>query len=158
MISIYVKPVLKGVKGNLAKALLGRLKYNLARAGKKYIGEATKKAFKGRGDSIRKGLSYTIGRRSVTFHLSNVGIFHNFGVRQHKMKYLMKAKRPIPIELKSGEVIFRWASKKSMKRKGSWTHPGLKPKKFVEAGIKKMKSEFRDRIATEASKYIRGKK
>jgi len=157
MISIYVKPILKGVKGNLANALLGRLKYNLARAGKKYISEASKKSFKGKGNRIRKGIFYTIGQKSITFHLTAIGVFHNAGVRKHKMKYLMQAKRPIPIKLKSGEVIFRWASAKSMKKKNSWTHPGIKPKKFVEAGIKKLKDEFRERILSESSKYIRGK-
>jgi hypothetical protein len=158
MFSIYVKPILKDVKGNLANALLGRLKYNLARAGKKYISEASKKSFKGKGTSIRKGIFYTIGKKSITFHLTAIGVFHDSGVRQHKMKYLMKAKRPIPIKLKTGDVIFRWASAKSMKRKGSWTHPGIKPKKFAEEGIKKLKDEFRERLITESSKYIRGKK
>lgn len=150
--------MLNEIKTNFAKSLLGRLKYNIARSGVKYIKEATKNKFpKGKGVSIRKGIYYTLGKSSVTFHVSGVGVFHNFGVRKHKMKYLMKAKRPIPIKLKTGEVIFRWASAKSMKKKGSWTHSGIKPKKFMESGIKKLKQEFRGKIKKEASKYFRGK-
>ena len=157
MISVYLKPLLKEIKANFAKALIGRLKYNISRAGLKYIRESVKKSFGGKGNSIRKGTYYTLGRNSVTFHISSIGVFHNFGVRKHKMKYLTKAKRPIPIKLKTGEVIFRWASAKSMARKQSWTHPGIKPKRFLEDGIKKLKKEFRERIKEDSSKYFRGK-
>lgn len=157
MLTIYLKPVLKGIKSrDWGKLLLGRLKYSLARSGQKHIRDAAKKAFATGGNRVRKSVGYTIGRKSVTFHVGKVGFFHNFGVSKHKMKYLQKAKRPIPIELKNGEVIFRWASKKSMRRRGSWTHPGIKPKKFLEKGIEKMKNEFRSRLAEDTGRYLRG--
>lgn len=159
MLTVYVKPILKGMgNGDLAKLLLGRLKYSIARAGQKYIKDAAKSAFAGRGNRIRKSVGYTIGKKSVTFHISKIGFFHNFGVAKHKMKYLQKAKRPIPIELKNGEVIFRWASKKSMRRKGSWTHPGIAPKKFLEQGIQNLKKELRSRLMKDAGRYLRGGK
>lgn len=154
-----MKPILKGMgKNDLSKLLLGRLKYSIARAGQKHIRKSAKDAFSGRGNRVRKSVGYTIGRKSVTFHVGKIGFFHNFGVSKKKMEYLQKAKRPIPIELKNGEVIFRWASKKSMSRRGSWTHPGIKPKKFLEKGIDKMKKDLRNRMIEDASRYLRGGK
>lgn len=160
MLTIYVKPILNGVvrKNDLAKVLLGRLKYSLARLGEKQIRKATKDAFKGGGKRIRKSVSYTIGKSSVTFHISQIGIYHNYGVRRHKMEYLKKAKRPIPITLENGEVIFRWASKKSMSTRGSWYHPGIKAKAFLEKGTAKTKQEFRKRLIEATSRYLRGAK
>jgi len=157
MLRIYLKPLYsKKMREKFEKILDKRLKYNLARAGVKRIKEAQKQANpNGKGVRIRKGVNYTIGRRSVTFYLSQLGGYHNYGVRRHKMKYLMKAKRPIPIrDKKTGEIVFRWASKKSMRKRGSWTHPGLKPQKFLEKGLSDLKQDFKKRLRQQVRKYL----
>lgn len=136
--------------------LKGRLLYNLGRAGVKAIKEAQMKTSK-KGERIRQGINFTIGVNSVTFYLNKIGGYHNNGVRRHKMRYLQKAKRPIPIKLKSGELIFRWASPKSMAKPGSWTHPGISAKKFLQAGLKQMRNDFKNRLNTELHKYLKKK-
>ena len=71
------------------------------------------------------------------------------------MKYLQKATRPIPIKDKNtGEIIFRWASKKSMRKKGSWTHLGLPKTKFFEKGVEDLKKDFRKKLKSEFKKYM----
>lgn len=159
MLKVYVQPLLtKRLKGMFKKILDKRLKYNLARAGVKNIKEA-QRATMTKGARIRKGIRYTIGRSSVTFYLSGIGVYHNFGVRRHKMRYLTKATRPIPIkDHESGKIVFRWASKKSMRKPNSWVHPGMPPKNFLATGVKELKKEFRQRIRTETKKYLKGGK
>ncbi len=45
------------------------------------------------------------------------------GQKQGQMTWLLKSKRPTPLRLPDGTVIFRTASRASMLR-GSWMHPG----------------------------------
>lgn len=45
------------------------------------------------------------------------------GQPRHQMRWLVKARAPIPIVTDSGELIFRWATAKSMAN-GKWIHPG----------------------------------
>ena len=161
MLKVYIKPLLtKRLKGMFKKILDRRLKYNLARAGVKNIKNAQKASTaSGKGAKIRKGIRYTIGRSSVTFYLSGIGVYHNFGVRRHKMRYLMKATRPIPIkDHATGKIVWRWASKKSMRKPNSWYNPGMAPKNFLASGVKDLKKEFRQRMRTETQKYLKGGK
>lgn len=139
----------------MKQLLQNRLKYNLGRAGVKWIKKEQRKTST-KGVRIRKGVGFNIGKSSVSFFLNQIGTYHNFGVRKHKMTYLKKAKRPIPIKDKAtGRIVFRWASERSMKKKGSWTHPGMKPKKFLEHGVEDTKNEFRNRLKSELSKYLK---
>jgi hypothetical protein len=156
MLKVYIKPLLSKsvLKKKLDRLLTRRLKYNLGRAGLKKIREHQKNYGKN-GNSIRKSVSFTIGKSSITFHLNAIGSYHNYGVRKHKMKYLQKATRPIPIKDKNtGEIIFRWASKKSMRKKGSWTHLGLPKTKFFEKGVEDLKKDFRKKLKSEFKKYM----
>lgn len=139
----------------MKRLLQNRLKYNLGRAGAKWIKKEQRKT-SSKGVRIRKGVGFSIGRNSVSFFLNQIGSYHNFGVRKHKMKYLQDSKRPIPIKDKAtGKIVFRWASKRSMRKRNSWTHPGLEAKKFLEKGVKDVKNEFRGRLKTELSKYLK---
>lgn len=156
MLRVYIKPLLKrsALKKKLERLLSRRLKYNVGRAGLKQIRDAQRKAGKN-GERIRKGVSFTIGKSSITFHLNAIGSYHNYGVRKHKMKYLQKATRPIPIKDKTtGEIVFRWASAKSMRKRGSWTHPGLPATNFFETGVENLKKDFRQRLRKEFKKYM----
>lgn len=155
MLAIYLKPFKKGLSKKILKRFLDKkFKRNLARAGLKSIKEMQKKTSR-KGVRIRKGIHFTIGQKSITFHLNSIGYYHNYGVRRHKMKYLQKATRPIPIKTRTGELIFRWASKKSMKKRDSWIHPGLKPKNFLKKGIEELKKDFRKRIKNDIQKYLK---
>lgn len=166
---VNLKPFLKTVKKKLMRRVLTRkMLYNIGRAGVKNIKEAQMLTSK-RGESIRKGIGFTVGVRSVLFHLDygpagkkGAGFHQNKGVRRHQMTYLTKSKRPIPLIAKRnnaakgekiGDTIFRWATQASMNR-GSWMHPGYKGKKFLETGIKNMRAEFKERIQKDISKYI----
>lgn len=53
------------------------------------------------------------------------------GQKPGQMRWLVKAQRPIPIVLDSGELIFRSATPQSMSN-GSWYHPGRKPTTVIE--------------------------
>jgi len=134
----------------------------LAKAGLEKITEAQKKSTK-KGFRIRKGVYFTIGARSVTFHLSQIGAYHNFGVRKHKMRYLLKTPNIIvPIKAKwgpdRGKTIFRTVTKRSMnnptKPATGWVHPGLKPKRFFEKGLKELKKEFRNMMQVNIKKKL----
>lgn len=157
MLKVYLKPLKKGLgKTVLKKFLNRRFMYSLARAGLKSMKDMQRKS-SDKGASIRKGMSYTIGKSSITFYLSKVGYYHNYGVRRHKMKYLLKSgenRKIIPIKQKGQPVRFRTLTRRAMKKHGTWTHPGMKPKKFLEDGIEAMKATMRKRIATQLGKYL----
>lgn len=64
------------------------------------------------------------------------------GRKRAQMKWLRKARRPIPIITKEGKLIFRNATARSMKHgpltgpnvgtKPGWIHPGRAPTDFIE--------------------------
>jgi len=65
------------------------------------------------------------------------------GVRRHKMRYLLKATKPIPLETVNG-LMFRWATKESMGR-GKWIHPGFKRgKRFMHTAIQRTRVAVRE--------------
>ena len=164
---VNLKPFLKAVKKKMQKRILNRkMLNNIGRAGVKNIKAAQMLTSK-KGVRIRKGIGFTVGARSVTFHLDygtkkGAGYYQDKGVRRHQMKYLTKSKSPIPLVAKRnnpakgekiGDTIFRWATQASMNR-GGWMHPGYKGKKFFGKGIKLTKEEFKQRIQKDISKYI----
>jgi hypothetical protein len=57
------------------------------------------------------------------------------GVKPYQMTHLTKNPRPIPIIADNGEVIFRQPSSEMMSD-GSWRHPGIKGKHFLDKGKK----------------------
>ncbi len=83
------------------------------------------------------------------------------GQRKGQMKWLKKARRPIPIITETGKLIFRNATARSMangpltgpnvgKKKG-WIHPGRPPSDFVE----KAKAESRAFLKEKFEKAMR---
>jgi len=171
---VSMKPFMKSVKKKMESMIMSkRMMYDIGRAGVKNIKNAHMVTSK-KGERIRTGVNFTIGVRSVTFHMgrgegASTGrkdkqgrdndkksgfYYQNYGVKRHQMKYLMKSKRPIPLIAKFpnhkkgenvGDLIFRWASKASMDR-GGWWHPGTDPKNFFEGGIDDMRDEIKKRI------------
>ena len=161
MLRIYLKPLKKGItkKNWLRDFLDRRFKYSVARAGLKSIRESQRKT-SDKGARIRKGVTYTIGRNSISFFLNSIGYYHNYGVRKHKMKYLLKPgekMKVIPIQEKGQRVRFRTLTQRSMKKRGTWTHPGYKGKFFLEDGLKRMKNTMRKRLEMHLRKYLSGR-
>jgi hypothetical protein len=66
------------------------------------------------------------------------------GRRSGPMRWLAKARAPIPIITESGKIIFRSATARSL-QDGRWRHPG------------RQKSHFYDRAREEAREFLRTK-
>lgn len=87
----------------------------------------------------------------------------NYGIRAHKMTYLLNAHNAywmqsslghvqkiavIPLKLKDGSRIFRVAtSRQMMQNPGGppWWHPGIEPKRFLEGGLQDYKDQHLQR-------------
>lgn len=80
----------------------------------------------------------------------------NDGVRPYQMTHLTKARRPIPILLDNGEVIFRSATKESM-QEGKWRHPGFSGKNFIERGVAKAMGEVRSMAVENVKAKVRAR-
>jgi hypothetical protein len=76
------------------------------------------------------------------------------GQRKGQMKWLTKARAPIPIVTEDGELIFRWATPRSMKN-GRWVHPGHEPTTVIEKAREETREIVRDRMKKELAKQIR---
>ena len=101
-------------------------------------------------------VTFKLTKQGVKFIVADPAPYLERGVKSHKMKYLMKATRPIPIELASGAVIFRWASPKSMRKKGSWRHPGFdRGKGFMKKAVNKTREEGISQINEIARKIVK---
>jgi hypothetical protein len=96
--------------------------------------------------NMLKNVGYRLSPRGVKFEVrTNYAKYLEDGVRRHQMKYLLKSKKPIPIDAANG--IFRWASPKSMKEK-KWTHPGFKKGRgFMSESVKRTRKDLGDEIA-----------
>jgi hypothetical protein len=76
--------------------------------------------------NMSKSVRYKLLPKGVKFTIDSPAPFLEKGIRRHTMRYLLNSKGPIPLEdATTGNVIFRWATKKSMAR-GGWKHPGFK--------------------------------
>jgi hypothetical protein len=77
------------------------------------------------------------------------------GQRKQKMKWLLKAKRPIPIITDDGQLIFRTASAKSMGTRNRWVHPGRPPSDLVETAKKDAREAIKAKLEKELRKQLR---
>ena len=135
-IKVYGKPLKKKLKPPKFIDKKAFLK-EFAKQGKKYIRqEIDRHNWKHSPEGLKKSIKTKRKPSSVTFYSRHPGaLYQNQGVRSHQMKYLLKAKRPIPLETGRG-LIFRWATRTSMAR-GGWVHPGYTGKKFMQRGLKR---------------------
>jgi hypothetical protein len=76
------------------------------------------------------------------------------GQKREQMRWLMKAERPIPIITEKGELIFRWASPRSM-RDGRWIHPGRTPSSFIDRAKATSREFLKEKFRKELSKSVR---
>lgn len=76
------------------------------------------------------------------------------GQKTGQMRWLVKAKAPIPIITDEGELIFRSATPKSMAN-GKWIHPGRQPSNFIDLAKKEARKFVRERLSKEVIRQIR---
>lgn len=76
------------------------------------------------------------------------------GRRQRQMRWLMKAKRPIPIITKEGKLIFRSATPRSMDN-GSWYHPPRQNTTIIEKAREDAKKIIKARLLREFRKEVK---
>jgi hypothetical protein len=73
------------------------------------------------------------------------------GQKRQQMRWLTKARAPIPIFLDDGRLIFRSATRASMGR-GAWWHPGRAPTNYVDKAKALTRKFMRERITEEMEK------
>lgn len=113
--------------------------------------EITKRNLIKTGEMIQS-TNYKMTPKGVRFIVDDPAPYLEKGIRKHQMRYLMKSKGPIPIQVDEANVIFRWASPKSM-RKGHWKHPGFtRGKGFMRAAVKRTREQVVEDIRRIAMK------
>jgi hypothetical protein len=76
------------------------------------------------------------------------------GQDRMQMKWLTKARAPIPIVLDSGKLIFRNATPAGMAR-GAWWHPGRTPTNYIDKATELTRKFMRNRMMKEFEKNLR---
>lgn len=99
---------------------------------------------------LLQGMTTKLGPRSVTVIATDPAFRPLLeGQKAGQMRWLMKARAPIPIVLDSGELIFRSATPRSMAN-GKWYHPGRQPTTVIE----RAKAEARAVVKKEIKKLL----
>ena len=102
-----------------------------------------------------KSVRYKMTQQGVRFSVDSPMPYLEKGIRKHVLKHLLNSKGPIPITTEQGNVIFRWATKKSIAN-GSWRHPGFKRGKgMMRTAIKRTREQTTDDIKSIAKKVFR---
>lgn len=105
--------------------------------------------------ALKKGFKTKMGPSSIKIIATHPAFFPLLeGQKREQMTWLTKAKRPIPIVLDNGEVIFRNASPRSMAN-GKWYHPGRKATTVLEIARKKTRSLIKTRLVKEFKRQLR---
>ena len=126
---------------SLKKLILEKLRANILQ---ETFSDKAKKA-------LSEGIEARLGPRSVTVEAKNPAFRPLIeGQKKGQMRWLTKARRPIPIVTEEGELIFRSATPKSMAN-GSWVHPG-RPKTKV---IDRARDEARKVIQSQVKEMVR---
>lgn len=149
--AIYGRPFLKDLATSPERAMR-LLKNELAYRIKKklqdaQISERARKAF-------AKSIVVRLGPSSILIESKHPAMSKIIaGQKPGQMKWLMKAKTPIPIITDSGELIFRNATPRSMQN-GKWVHPGRQPQTFVDLAKREAKELVKQRIVAEFQRII----
>jgi hypothetical protein len=70
-----------------------------------------------------------------------------------QMRWLVKARAPIPIITEEGELIFRSATPRSMKN-GKWIHPGHEPTTIIEKARKEAREHIKKAIKRDLQRQV----
>jgi hypothetical protein len=154
--TIYGGPLVRGFDASPEKALQ-RVKASVLRRIRDKLIQST---FSDRAKrALYRAISVEIKASSLTIYARHPAFIQLIrGQRKGQMKWLTKARAPIPIITEQGELIFRSATIRSMKD-GKWIHPGRPPYDFVEKAkaeakvqIKKSMVKEMRRVAEEAAR------
>lgn len=118
--------------------------------------EVQKSAFSPRARrALAEGIGTKLGTNSVRIIAKHPAFFPLIeGQKKQQMTWLTKAKRPIPIILDNGELIFRSATPRSMSR-GRWYHPGRQPTTILERARKRAREIIKKRLTKEIQRKLR---
>lgn len=106
--------------------------------------------------ALYNGVAVKVGPNSITVvakHPSFRPLLE--GQRPGQMRWLLKAKGPIPIITEDGELIFRNATPRSMEN-GSWYHPGRQATTILERAREEARDVIREKIRKDLQKQVRG--
>lgn len=150
--SLYGKPLLRGL-GVSPENALNRVKYSVLRRLRDKLVQST---FSERAKkALAKSLMVEVGPSSLTLYSKHPAFTYLMrGQRKGQMRWLTKARAPIPIITEDGELIFRSATIKSMKD-GKWIHPGRPPYDFIEKAKKEARTQIRKAIVSEVTMVAR---
>jgi hypothetical protein len=105
--------------------------------------------------SLKSGFEVQRRARSVVVVAKHPGFRPLLEGRKHRqMRWLVKAKRPIPIITDTGELIFRNATPRSMDN-GSWYHPERKSTTVLEKATKAAREVLKKQLKKEFKLEIR---
>ena len=151
---VYMKPLLPdSFKGDTALILRQSKNEVLKRLRAKLMGTAFSKRAK---KALSKALKVEIKTSSLVVTVDHPAFEPLVkGQRKGKMKWLLKAKRPIPIITDDGKLIFRTASAKSMGTRKRWVHPGRPPSDFVEGAKQDAREALKAKFEKELRKQLR---
>ena len=153
---LYGKPLVKDLPD---KAQVEKVKHAaLHRAGKEAIKaiqrEIRRSSWNRSPVNLLNSFSYKVTGSTLEILSDHPAAqYLNKGVKPHQMIYLERADRPIPIIKENGELIFRNATRASMQR-GSWQHPGIKGKHFLDRGVRKAREKIKEEILHSYEKMI----
>lgn len=105
--------------------------------------------------SIKKDLHSETKKRVVRWWFTKPwALYHEYGVKKQKMKWLVGINKVIPIKT-AGGLIFRWAPKTMAK---AWIHPGLKAKHFFRNGLQDTQDRISKLVKQTLKRWAKGRK
>jgi len=152
---VYMKPLLPGELPNTGdlNTILKRSKTDLLRRVKRELMQT------GFSDRAKRAISQSIKIEIKPSSLQITATHPAFaplvkGQKSEQMKWLTKARKPIPIVTETGELVFRSATAKSM-ADGRWVHPGRPPSGFVDKAKEESRAFLKKKFRDGARKKIR---
>lgn len=136
----------KKVLRSLQQSVLKRIRHKILQSA---FSDRAKKA-------LYNGVAVRVGPNSITVVAKHPAFRPLLeGQRPGQMKWLLKAKGPIPIITEDGELIFRNATPRSMEN-GSWYHPGRQATTILERAREEAKKVIREKVRKDLQKQFRG--
>lgn len=105
--------------------------------------------------ALMNGMKVTVTEKTITVIATHPAFKPLLqGQKAGQMRWLTKARAPIPIITETGELIFRSATPKSMTN-GSWVHPGRKKTTVIETAREEARKIVKIRMKTEIQRQFR---
>lgn len=152
--SVYYKPLAEGfLSGVSPDKILHMMANDVVKRMRDKMRQTT---FSDRAKkALARCIEFKVGPSSLTIIAKHPAFFPLVkGQKKEQMTWLKKAKRPIPIITETGELIFRWASPRSLAN-GKWVHPGRQPQDFIAQAKKESREYIRQRMAKELKRQIK---